>query len=197
MPAPSSVAYSVPSSPVQAEPRTKRTSRNVFAGRKEFARASSCVGERRLRVSGRPVWPPSMMYVFSRRRESLPISFILQQLAQWLKNWRGRVRRGEVTRWNPPVIGGPKKRKPRAPNAFDAFCQSDDAPKGSDFLESDGRRCDLAALNAARAAAWHGLSAEEQASYVAIAQDKFQGVGDSTASAAEKFAEERQQGAVA
>ena len=135
------------------------------------------------------------MYVYIPHSKSVPNSFIYQRLVQWLKNWRGRARRGEVTRWNPPAIGVPKKRKPRSPRAFDVFCQSDDAPKGSDFLQADGRRCDLSALNAARAAAWHALSAEEQDVYVTATQETFE--GESALSATQEPVDDSRQGAVA
>ncbi|KAI1782275.1 hypothetical protein LXA43DRAFT_1104421 [Ganoderma leucocontextum] len=112
------------------------------------------------------------------------------RLAQWLKNWRSKGRRGQITRWSPPAIGGPKLRKLRSETAFDVYCKSDEAPKGSDFVTTDGRRCDLTALNAARASAWETLSAEEQASYVGTAQETFEGAEDPEGSTAEEPADE-------
>ncbi|KAI1787315.1 hypothetical protein LXA43DRAFT_975303 [Ganoderma leucocontextum] len=96
------------------------------------------------------------------------------RLSKWLSNWRQKARRRGTKPWHPPVIGGPKARKPRKRTAFDVFCQSDEAPKGSDFKTSDGLRCDLAGLNAARTAAWKSLSPDKQAEYLEIAQETFE-----------------------
>ncbi|KAI1782323.1 hypothetical protein LXA43DRAFT_977623 [Ganoderma leucocontextum] len=96
------------------------------------------------------------------------------RLSKWLSNWRQKARRRGTKPWHPPVIGAPKARKPRKRTAFDAFCQSDEAPKGSDFKTADGLRCDLAGLNAARTAAWQSLCPDKQAEYLAIAQETFE-----------------------
>ncbi|KAI1782805.1 hypothetical protein LXA43DRAFT_977387 [Ganoderma leucocontextum] len=98
----------------------------------------------------------------------------MRLLNNWLSNWRQKARRRGTKPWHPPVIGGPKARKPRKRTAFDVFCQSDEAPKGSDFKTSDGLRCDLAGLNAARTAAWQCLSPDKQAEYLEIAQETFE-----------------------
>ncbi|PIL28191.1 hypothetical protein GSI_09728 [Ganoderma sinense ZZ0214-1] len=119
------------------------------------------------------------------------------RLGKWLSNWRGRARRGEVSRWSPPILGGPKTRKPRSQTAFDVFCKSDDAPQGSDHLAADGRRCDLNALNAARAAAWTALSVDEQAGFVTAAQGSFEGAAAPDQLVDEELAQEANAGRVA
>ena len=63
-------------------------------------------------------------------------------------------------------------RKPPTVTAYDAYCKSDQAPKGTDYVTTEGRpRCDITALQDARKAAWAQLSDEEKQHYLDVAKD--------------------------
>ena len=68
-----------------------------------------------------------------------------------------------------PRIPEIKKSKPDTQTPFELFCKSDDAPQGIDYMAADGSRCDVAALQAARLAAWRALETEAQEAYGAMA----------------------------
>ncbi|KAI1783820.1 hypothetical protein LXA43DRAFT_1102081 [Ganoderma leucocontextum] len=93
-------------------------------------------------------------------------------IQEWLKNWRTRNKRQGGKKWTPPPMPAPLKRKARVTTPFEAFCKSDEAPKGGEYVTADGRRrCDIQALQAARQAAWNKLSEDEQHRYREAAKD--------------------------
>ena len=105
----------------------------------------------------------------------------MQAIREWLKNWKSKVKREQSRKWVPPAPPGPPRRKPRATTAFEAFSKSPNAPQGGDYLTTDGRRCDVQALQAARKAEWAKLSIEAQEQYreAAAAVDKEKAEGRS------------------
>ena len=75
-------------------------------------------------------------------------------------------------KWTPPPINGPRKRKTHPVTAYQAYCKSDEAPKGGDYVTTEGRpRCDIMALQDACKAAWALLSDDEKLHYLDVAKD--------------------------
>ncbi|KAI1795369.1 hypothetical protein LXA43DRAFT_1091018 [Ganoderma leucocontextum] len=99
-------------------------------------------------------------------------------IQEWLKNWRTRNKRQGGKKWSPPSMPAPLKCKPHVTAPFEAFCKSDEAPKGGDYVTEDGRRrCDIQALQAARLVAWNKLLEEEQQCYREAAKDALSEIG--------------------